>query len=322
MIRFGKNKHRLPKLRRIVGVALALALVATGIGITAVQAQGQPKTGLVVSPATFELSANPGDTLKNSLRVDNSSDEPLQLSTETRNFSALGEEGGINLSAEETRYSLTSWITVSPNSVVIPPKESRTFEYVINVPSFAEPGGRFGSIVFKTPAKAVNGQTNVALAQEVGALVFIKIAGQVNEKASVSSFVPAHKFNEYGPINFDIRVKNEGNVQFKPKGTITISNFFGRKVATIPVDAQNVLPDAVRKMKAEWKNKWLFGNYTATASLVYGNDNKIVTASTTFWGFPYRIMAVSAIALAGIGFVVYRRRARLGRAFKVLFGKD
>jgi hypothetical protein len=285
-------------------------------------AQSQPKSGLAISPPTFELSANPGDTLKNSLRVDNVVNEPLEVTVETRNFSALGEEGGIDLSPSDGAFALASWISVAPAKVTIPAGESKVFEFTTAIPQNASPGGRFGSIIFKTTIKPLNGQSGVAVGQEIGALVFLKISGQVKEKASIETFGARSGLNEQGPVGFDLRVKNEGNIQFKPSGTITISNFLGRKVASIPVTGQNVLPGAVRKMSGEWDNKWLFGRYTATTSLVYGNDKQIIVASTAFWGFPYKTMGIILFFLLMAGVVIYPRRKRISRAVKVLFGKE
>jgi hypothetical protein len=307
------------KLPFRVGLLLTAVVV---LATSAVNAQGQPKSGLSISPPTFELSANPGDTLKNSLRVDNVVAEPLEITVDTRNFTALGEEGGINLSAEEDQYSLASWISVTPKKAIIPAGESAVFDYVIAVPANASPGGRFGSIIFKTSLRPVTGQSGVAVGQEVGALVFLKIAGKVNEKAHIAAFNPRSRLYDRGPAHFDIRIKNEGNVQFKPTGSVTVSNFFGKKVATIPIDEKNVLPGAIRKMSAEWNTTWLFGKYNATASLVYGADHQVLTASTTFWGFPYKIAGVAVALLAIIAAAIYPRRRRVGRAFKVLFGKD
>lgn len=305
---------------RKAGLLLAAILVVGSIA--SVSAQTQPKSGLAISPPTFELSANPGDTLTNNLRVDNVIDQPLEVTVETRNFTAMGEEGGIDLSAQEGEFSLASWISVSPAKITIPARESHVFEFVTSIPANASPGGRFGSVIFKTTLKPIGGQSGVAVGQEIGALVFLKIAGEVNEKASIASFAPKHSVNESGPVGFDIRMQNEGNVQFKPQGTITISNFLGKKIASVPVNEQNVLPGAVRKMTAEWKTGWLFGKYNATVSLVYGGDKQVLTASTTFWGFPYKIVAAVLLGAVVVAALLYPRRKRIRRALKILFGKD
>lgn len=311
------------RLSAKVGLTLAALLLISGVAVAAAQsAPAQPKSGLAISPPTFELSANAGDTLKNSIRVDNISAEPLEVSVDTRNFTALGEEGGINLSEEEGQYSLASWISVKPGKVTIPVGESKVFDYTIAVPANASPGGRFGSIVFKTALKPLTGQSGVAIGQEVGALVFLKIAGQVNEKAEIASFGAKSGLHERGPVGFDIRVKNTGNVQVKPRGTITISNAFGKKVATVRVDEKNVLPGSIRKLSADWNNGWLFGKYNATLSLVYGSDRQVLTASTSFWGFPYKLIGIVVAVLVVLVAFVYPRRKRIGRAFKVLLGKD
>ena len=307
-------------VRRSVFVAVLTGLLFSFA--SGAQAQTAPQTGLAVSPPTFELSANPGDTLKNSIRVDNLTDEPLELTAIKRNFTAMGEEGGIDLSEQEGNYSLANWIEVTPSTFTLPARESKVFDYTIKVPAMAEPGSRFGSIMFKTAAKPLNDQNGVAVAQEIGALVFVKVAGEVKEKASIVDFAPQFNINENGPVGFDIRIKNDGNVQFKPTGTITISNFFGQKVATIPINAENVLPEATRKMGASWDNFWLFGKYEATVSIVYGNDNQILTATTTFWGFPFKLVLGIILACALLGFIIYPRRARIARAIKILFGKE
>jgi hypothetical protein len=305
--------------------ALLMLAIAAGVALTTgtiVQAQAQPRTGLAVSPPTFELNANPGDTLKNVIRVDNIVDTPLEVTVDARNFTALGEDGGVDLSKDDSNYSLASWISVTPSKIIIPAGASQSFEYTVNIPKNAAPGGRFGTIIFQTAASSFGGQTGVAVSQEVGTLVFVKIAGKVVEQAEIVGFGSANDFNDQGPVNFDIRVKNQGNIHFKPTGTITISNFFGQTVATVPVSGQNILPEAVRKMNASWDSGWLFGRYNATLSLVYGKDQKVITASTAFWGFPYKLIGIITLAIVLIVAVLYPRRARIWRAFKILFGKE
>ncbi len=285
-------------------------------------AYAQEKIGLSVSPPTFEFSANPGDTITNSIRVENITGQPLPVSVDVRNLSALGEEGQVNLSNEDNSYALAKWIKVDPGSVTIDSKNTETFSFTISVPTNAQPGGRFGSVVFSTIPQKVLGGSGVAVGQEVGALIFLKIAGSVHENAQFASFTPGSKIHEFGPINFEARVKNLGNVQFRPRGTITISNVFGKTVATIPIDSRNVLPGAIRKMEGRWNHHWLFGPYTATTSLVYGTKGQIITASTSFWGFPFKIIGIILAACIGLGVFIFRGRKRLGKSIKVLFGKE
>lgn len=301
----------------LAGFGLLLAAIPS---MTAnAQASG---SGLAISPPSFELSANPGDNLSNSIRVDNTQGQSLEVTADVRNFTALGEEGEVNLSDQDSSYSLAKWVKVTPARSTIPAGGSQTFQYTITVPPNAEPGGRFGSIVFRTTAKPLSGKSGVSVGQEVGSLVFLKIAGNVTEKASIVGFQTAAHINQYKPVDFTVRVKDEGNVHLKPTGTITIVNFFGQKVATLPIETHNVLPGAIRRMEAQWKGgRFIFGKYTATASITYGSNNQIVTASTSFWGLPYTLILVSLGVLILLGILIYRGRKRLHLALKALRGK-
>jgi hypothetical protein len=316
--------HSIKKHRLLLICVFAIYSLVVLLGPALSAGAQQPTAGISVSPPTYELSANPGDEITNTIRVDNPVDQALEVTVSPRNFTALGEEGQVNLTEEDGTFSLAKWITITPASATVAPRASYEFQYTIKVPSNAEPGGRFGSLVFKTAAKPLNGQTGVSVGQEVGSLLFLKIAGNVQEKSSISQFRTMSQVNEYKPVKFEVRVKNEGNVHIRPTGSITITNFFGKKVATVPIDSRNVLPGAIRKMEAEWKggSRFFFGKYTATASVVYGGDSEIVTASTTFWGFPYTIILVVIGAFTLLGLLFFRARKRIKLALRVLSGKS
>ncbi len=146
-------------------------------------------------------------------------------------------------------------------------------------------------------------------------------AGKTTEVASIESFSPKKLFWEYGPVEFDLRIKNEGNVHVKPQGIITISNFLGKKIGSgvVELEPKNVLPGAVRKSIAPWNKKWLFGKYTAVVSLTYGTRPEILTASTTFIGFPYKIGGSVLLAVLIIGLFLYKGRKRIKLALRILF---
>ncbi len=106
-----------------------------------VNAQQTDTITLNVSPTVIELDANPGEPQKGSFKIVNGSDIALELTTTPKNFTASDELGGVNLTEEDTSYSLAKWITVSPSNVDIPARGSQIFNYTINVPDDAEPGG-------------------------------------------------------------------------------------------------------------------------------------------------------------------------------------
>lgn len=279
-----------------------------------------PRQGLAVTPPTFELSANPGDVIKNSIRVDNLTDSKLSITVDRKNFAAIGEEGQVDLNSQDSSFSLASWIQLDTTSAELAPKGSKTFNFTIKVPNNAEPGGRFGSILFKVPPTATPG--GVAVGQEIGSLLLLRVAGKVTEHAHIESFAATESFREYGPVSFETRIKNTGNVHVKPTGTITITDFFGNKVATIPIEAKNILPGAVRKTEELWSATSLFGKYTATLSVQYGSNQQLLTASTTFVVIPYKLVLVWLTAILVAGILIFIGRRRIARSLRILFGKE
>lgn len=276
-------------------------------------------TSVSVSPPTFEITANPGDTIENTIKITNRSNRELKFVTDRRNFTAVGEEGQVGLTEEETSFSLASWMRVLPVEGSVPANSTETFTFVIDVPLNAEPGGHFGSVVFKTGGEEALDQPGATVAQEIASLVLVRIAGDVDEEADIVTFAPLNSFYEYGPVNLEMRIENTGNVHVRPQGTITITNMLGQEVDQFEIEPKNVLPGAIRKVPATWNTKYMFGMYTATAALTYGNEGSTIVSSTKFTGMPYKVVGGVALGALVLLVILIKSRKRLGKAFKVLF---
>ena len=314
------------KQRVFAGIAAVVVLIAVAVTAAsgAAHAQTPLKTSaMAVSPPLLELTANPGQALQHEIRVDNLTDQPLHLTTDRRDFTAQGEEGQVDLKAGESNstYSLASWITTDPGDATLEPKASQVFKFTIDVPANAEPGGHFGSIIFKTDAKPLDGGSGAAVAQEVGTLLLVKVAGDITEKAEIASFEPSKSIFEGAPITLISRISNKGNVFFKPRGTITITNQFGHEVVKLPLEERNILPGSVRRLTSEWKPKLTMGRYTATLAVTYGSENQVITSTTQFYIIPFKFIGAVLLAIVIIIFLIYRYRGRLKAAAEALRGK-
>lgn len=295
----------------------AFFLLTLAVGITPKAHAQQVVNSLSVVPPSFEVSTKRGEVINKTIRIDNLADKPVQVTVDKRNFTAQGEEGDVNLTHEESSFSLASWIEVTPSKATIPAKSSQTFQYSIRVPTDAEPGGHFGSIIFATiPDKNLT-QTGASFSQEVGSLILAEVAGDVKESAQIESFYAERNFYEAGPVQFIGRIKNLGNVHIKPKGFIEITDLLGRKTR-VPFEERNVLPDAIRKMTGRWDQNFLIGRYTATLFLTYGTGNQRMIASAQFYAFPVKY----GLIVLGILVVLWLIRKRLMLAAKVLVGKQ
>lgn len=265
-------------------------------------AQTTNNKGLSITPYSFDFGTlQPQQTKTETIYLTNLTNSPIDISVDTRNFSASGEEGDVTLTKEATSYSLASWINIRPNKITVPANSKLGFNFTITVPENPEPGGHYGAIVFATVPKKDLKSTGALVSQEVGSLIFVQTPGQITENARIASFTTDKSFYEFGPVNFITRITNNSNVHIRPIGQITIKDMLGHTYTT-PLQSENVLPQATRKLTSVWDKQILIGEYTATLNLSYGSKNQALSTSTTFTAFPVRW---GLIALGILAFIIF-----------------
>jgi hypothetical protein len=276
-------------------------------------------TGVTISPLTFELTANPGDTLTNTLKVYNPTTSIISIRMEAEDIKPIGETGQVIVEPEvEATYSLKRWIKTEPAEFTLEPGEQKFVNFEISVPENAEPGGKYGSVLASTTGIVGKGVTGTAIAQKVGALLLLTVAGEVKEDLKIVEFT-APPFLETGPVPFTIRFENKGTVHVRPRGFVTITNWWGKKVADVEFSQLNVIPGAIRKIDTSWQNKWLFGKYTAMLVGSYGTANLPFNPPIlTFWAFPWKIALGIFVVLLLIFAFFYKTRRRWRLALRVL----
>ncbi len=314
--------------------ALTLVTGATGAAFAVIPGVAHAATSesFQISPPTANYSGNRGSTVKGNIKVTNLTGQPLTVSVGKENFVAQGEEGQVELvNNADPLYSLAPWFNYSVGQLTIQPRSTSQLAYTIGIPTDAEPGGRYGSITLSTiPPKLSPGQSGAAVEQTLASLIFLRINGPAHEQLQVETFTANAKpdttvsqtFYEYPPVNFLTRIKDIGNVHEKPSGNITIKNFFGQAVATLPLDQHFVIPGAIRRWHNTWSPKgFTMGRYTATLNATYAG-NKTLTASLSFVVFPYKLIGIIVLILLILFFVFWRGRKRFSKAFRILAGKE
>ena len=296
----------------IIGAGGVLFLaILSGIFITTRAANSN--TGLSVHPSNFDLTTSPGQSSNQDVYLDNLTEQPITITVDKKNFTARGEEGSVSLNDDTSTYSLASWISVTPVKAVIQPHQSQKFTYTVSVPANAEPGGHFGSLVFRTIPNATLNGSGAVLSQEVASLILLKIPGDIAENATTQSFTTDKQFYEFGPVQFDLRVKNNSDVHIQPIGTIVVTGPLGQRFE-VPIQQRNILPNAIRKISATLQKHFLFGKYTATLVVSYGDKNQPLYGATDFYAFPVRY----GLIVLGLLLVLFVLRKRLWKAGKAI----
>lgn len=273
-----------------------------------------------IPPRTETITVKPGETFQTSVQLRNVSNQSQSITTDVQDF-IVGLDGKTPtaISRSESaplRWSLASWIIISPTERTLSPNELARYDVVIQVPKDALPGGHYAMILhYPTPlsgktkdanAKALTSASEIS--PRVGTLVYVRVAGDVHEEALIRSFtVP--QWVEFGPVNMRYAVENLSDIHITPQSSIVIKNMFGKTVTTIASEALNIFPSTTREFTATFDQVWGFGPYSAHLTVPYGETGKMITATATFWMFPHRlVLAILVILMSLLAISIVVRR--------------
>lgn len=291
-------------------LALCLELLAPAAIVAAQTSSQGSGQALEIAPPVLNLSGNPGETVKSEISLRDVSPTNLIVTGEINDFTAGGEDGTPKLLLEEgetSPYSMKDWYAPLAR-LTLKPREIRKLPVTIRIPENAAPGGYYSVVRFTATPPELEG-TGVSLSASLGALVLMRVNGQAKEGLEIAEFSTTKagkqtNLFEFTPVNFMVRLKNIGTIHEQPAGQVTITDMFGKKVATVNVNLppRNILPQSTRKFEAPLDssvigNKKLFGRYTADLKVTYGSNKQTVTSQTTFWVIPYRIIGISIAAM-------------------------
>jgi hypothetical protein len=267
-----------------------------------------------ISPPEFQLFGNPGDVLNETVKVNNNSQNAVTYTTSVEDFSASGDTGGISISddpnAPTTNFSLKKWIVLEPSQFSVAANAQKLVNMQIIIPKNAEPGGHYATVRVNAGGGNVSGG-GASVQSQLNSLVLLRVSGNVTEKLSLQAFNTSQYYYQYGPVSFNLKTKNTGNVHVAPNGTIVITDMFNHKVAEIPLRLANVLPDSSRAITTSWTEKSMVGKFTATLVANYGDGTNIqpLTASTTFIVFPLIYVWIALVIIIIIILLITKRRS-------------
>ena len=297
---------------------LALIAIAVVLGSSAMHSA----QALTIVPPTLDYSLKRGDIVTGKVKLFNeSTTTPITVFASTANFTAKGENGEPDFDLTDTPTGAAAWIETAAGGLTVQASERIEVPFTITVPKDAEPGGHYVSLFFGTdPSIAPKDGGQVTVRSLLGALIIMRVEGQVRESASIASFgVTDGATLTRLPANFEVRVQNSGNVHIRPQGTILIKNLFGGETETLSLNDANgaVLPNSVRKFDAVWKKsadsqekqgfmgelkaQWFnfaFGPYTATVTMDYGQDKQALVATAKVTIIPWQLMLLELLVIA------------------------
>jgi len=259
-----------------------------------------PSGDFVVGPGKIELEVKPGESKTVMMMVTNriGKTHDFFLATEDTRASNDPTITVELLGGERGPYSLKDYVILPPSPITLEYGERARFPVTISIPTDAEPGGLYGSVLVKTLAverRAVS-ETNLVpqspIEARIGTLFFVTIPGEVERAGQLLELntIPDAAWFEQGPITFGILYENTGSIHLTPYGKLSITNILGDEVGFVELDPWFALPKSQRFREIFWDNTNLFGRYTATLELNRGYGDIIDTKTITFWVLPWKIV--------------------------------
>ncbi len=193
------------KKKRIIGIVLAVSLLL-------LVASPALAGGLTVHGGKIETSVSPGNDYSYTMRVENTSDAPMDIGVEVKGYGISANRDFIVLESEQDKspYTAGELLAVSHDSFHLEPGDSQVITVTAEIPSAIGDGGRYAIIfIHTTPAKG----EMVATISAIAARVLLTIDGS---NLIHDSEVTSLDMKPLGPFEALVTVANKGNHHYKP----------------------------------------------------------------------------------------------------------
>ena len=104
------------------------------------------------SPPRFELTADPGHTIRNVVELENASLSSAIYTVSTADWT-LGADGGVAFQAALAPGSCRSWVALEGLSISVPPRSRYRFRFEITPPDGTPPTECRFAILFPGPSR-------------------------------------------------------------------------------------------------------------------------------------------------------------------------
>jgi hypothetical protein len=269
----------------------------------------------------YSLSLKPGQSTQIVLEVRNPTNEAVAVQSTVKDF-IIGEDGETPVPVDETevsnRWSLASWLAVTPNNAVVEPRKSASILVTIAVPQDAMPGGHYAMVLHKPVVGEMQGQTTGAqVSTQVGTLLYVVVEGELQESAHIKDFAFT-PFSEFGPVPFSFDFDNQSSMHVRTQIEIVIKNFFGKETDRLTVEQKNVFPGSVRHYEGLWNKVWGLGPYKAEVIATYGKAESLQTTMLhTFWIVPVRVIVAVLVLILIIVLIMKRTKRKYAKMLEL-----
>ncbi|MCX6713197.1 MAG: hypothetical protein NTY66_03265 [Candidatus Vogelbacteria bacterium] len=300
----------------ILGILLALSFLAgpqvQAYAVEPVQIDPS-RQDFVVGPGKVDLVLRPGESRVIEVMVSNRTGEGRYFEIKFNDFIGSNDlTSPVILTAEKGVNTMKDFLSVPERSFFLKNGQRSRIPVTISIPSGAEPGGRYVSILISTltpldkSSVAAGTKGGVPLITQTGTLVFITVPGEVKIEGKLSDFYTRNRqwiFSSAKNTVFDLVYENTGKIHLNPYGLVVVKNIFGQEIRRIELPSWFAMPNALRlrevKLVSDPKkdNVFMFGRYTAEAKIFRGYGDQFDTKSLAFWVIPWPLLLLALLII-------------------------
>lgn len=139
------------------------------------------------SPPRFELTAEPGQSVRNIIELENASFTPATYTVSTADWS-LAADGGVAFQTAVTPGSCRPWVAVEARSIRVPPRSRFRFRFEVTPPGGTQPTECRFAVLFSGAEQEVKPAHGSALSVvgQIGVITYVSV-GAIQPQVDVVS---------------------------------------------------------------------------------------------------------------------------------------
>lgn len=244
---------------------------------------------LSVSPPIFQVELKPPAVadVKEQITLENTGDDPMDLSIVFLPFRQKGENGEVEYLKDGVGGEdplIFQRISLQQDGkrieeIHIPPKTTRKLDFVISIPKDSPPSDYYFTVLFVSAdaveSEGLNPSSNgtrpglpagrgltpesnsdeVASPQGsrsvssggVGMNVLLSVGPKTTTKGAIEEF-STDLFRTEGPVPFTVKIRNDSSHFIYPEANIVIKNMFGQTIGKVDLLPVNILSNSTRAL--------------------------------------------------------------------------
>lgn len=289
-------------VKNIYKCSLVLGLFVTLVFVYPVKAFG-------VSPVKIltTIEANTSQTVV--LKIENSEKKDLVFK-----LGVLGvkqDDSGKPL-FERGVTEAENWVYPENSTLLVKTGQTKSVNFIIKIPKNTLAGSYYVGL-FVEPSSGESASSNVST--KLVSLLTVQVAGTVNESILIDKWLAKQNISKDREWQFDLSLKNNGDVEVPLKGILSIRNWKGEDIFAEPLVLGNKLIAGSRRVLSPTiilrDDIKLPGLYQSQIKINYGLTNQVSSAITYVWFFPQWsqvFLVIFGILIFGLVVFVVKRK--------------